>query len=81
MGSADCQLPEKTACCLYVQGTCLYIHSDHYVLRYKAGSEGRIVERALQGQSTQPVLAPDLVYCLRGGKCWAFHITTGELAT
>ena len=85
MGIADCQLPEKTACCLYVQGSWLCVHSDHYIIRYKTDSEGGIGEaerrktkRVVQGQNSQPVLAPGLVYCLRAGKCWSFHMATGE---
>lgn len=88
MGIADCQMPEKTACCLYVQGSWLCIHSDHYIMRYKTDSVGRIAEagrmktkqRVCQGQNSQPLLAPErgLVYCLRAGKCWSFHMATGE---
>lgn len=83
----SCQLPEPTACCLYVLCNVLFIHSDNYILKYKGNRKSWAVEisktktkRAVaKWQSSQPVLDPasGLVYCARAEECWTFHMLTG----
>lgn len=82
----DCLLPEPSSCCLYVLGEVLFVHSDHYILKYRSRRSkvievGRTqIKRGIaKWQNSQPVTSPanSLVYCARAGECWTFHMLTG----
>jgi len=85
----DCQMPERTGVCVYVQRGCLFVHSDSYVLTYKTDASGRLIETGkakaarpfAKLQNSQPVQVPDkaLIYCMQAGKVWTFHMATGEI--
>lgn len=87
MTVVECQLPERTGACLYVQRNCLIVHSDNYILTYKTDAAGRLLQRGkvrikvplVKWQNSQPVLAKTLVYCISAGKVWSFLMDTGEI--
>ena len=86
MAILSCKLPEPSSCCLYVLGEVLFVHSDNYILKYRARksvvvevSRAQTQQSIAKWQNSQPVLDParGLVYCARAGECWTFHMLTG----
>lgn len=81
------QIPESSACCLYIACDILVVHSTQYVTRYRLNAEGALEElpraprqsNCMKYQQSQPVTVESgVVWGMWDGKCWGFSMKTGE---